>query len=265
VMVLGSAGRGESQLAPDQDNAIVYADGGEASAADQWFAAMAVHMTDILDASGVPLCKGGVMARNRAWRMDVRDWTRTIDGWVRRQRPEDLLNVDIFFDAVPVYGASELAERLWSHAYDQAHASRPFQSLLTENARNVARPFTLFGGFRTDEKGRIDLKRYGLMPLFTSARVLSIRHGVRERSSAARMQGFGAKTGHNAEEIERIVAAQETLLGFVIGQQLIDIESGVPPSTRIVASRLSAAEKSALKAALNEVASAVALVSEGRV
>ncbi len=264
VLVLGSAGRGESQLAADQDNAIVYGQGAENSPADQWFAAMATRMTDILDQAGIPLCKGGVMARNRTWRMDVADWTTTIKGWVRRQRPEDLLSVDIFFDAVPVYGASELAERLWAHAYTQAHGARGFQHLLTENARSVASPFTLFGGLRTDEKGRIDVKRYGLMPLFTAARVLSIRHDVRARSSAERMQGFAARTGHNADEIAGIVAAQETLLGFVIGQQLIDIESGVPPSTRVLVSRLSAKEKAALKAALAQVAVTVDLVAEGR-
>ena len=61
-------------------------------------------MSDILDAAGVPFCKGGVMAKNREWRKSVADWRATIDGWVRRQRPADLLNVDIFFDAVPVHG-----------------------------------------------------------------------------------------------------------------------------------------------------------------
>ena len=106
VLVLGSAGRGESQLAADQDNAIVYAQGSEGGPEDRYFEALAGHMSGILDAAGVPLCKGGVMARNRDWRKSVADWQATIDGWVRRQRPQDLLNVDIFFDAVPVHGTA---------------------------------------------------------------------------------------------------------------------------------------------------------------
>ena len=65
-------------------------------------------MNEILDAAGVPFCKGGVMAKNRAWRKSVADWHATIDDWVRRQRPADLLNVDIFFDAVPVHGECRL-------------------------------------------------------------------------------------------------------------------------------------------------------------
>src|SRR5690606_6581525 len=40
--VLGSAGRGESLLALDQDNALIFADGAPGSAADHWFEMMAV-------------------------------------------------------------------------------------------------------------------------------------------------------------------------------------------------------------------------------
>ena len=110
VLVLGSAGRRESQLAADQDNAIVYASGVEGGPEDAYFEKLATHMNDILDAGGIPYCKGGVMAKNRALAQERGGWRATIDGWVQRQRPEDLLNVDIFFDAVPVHGEVSLGE-----------------------------------------------------------------------------------------------------------------------------------------------------------
>lgn len=47
VAVLGSAGRGESLLAMDQDNALVYADDAPAGA-DRWFEQFAVRVSDIL-------------------------------------------------------------------------------------------------------------------------------------------------------------------------------------------------------------------------
>ena len=40
MLVLGSAGRGESLLAMDQDNAIVFDEGPPGGAADQWFEEM---------------------------------------------------------------------------------------------------------------------------------------------------------------------------------------------------------------------------------
>jgi len=265
VLVLGSAGRGESQLAADQDNAIVYAEGAEGGPEDRYFEQLAIRMNETLDAAGVPLCKGGVMAKNRAWRKSVADWRATIDKWMTGERASHLLNVDIFFDAVPVHGEAALADAVWAHAYDRAHRAIDFQNLLIEAARERDHPFTIFGRFRVDEKGRIDLKKYGLMPTFTAARVLSIRHDVRARSSAERLRGVAAKGAASPAAVESIIDAQRALLASVLAQQLVDTEAGVPLSTRIVPGRLDKAHKARLKVALNAVDAALELVSEGRV
>lgn len=264
VLVLGSAGRGESQLAADQDNAIVYAQGSEGGPEDLYFAKLGAHMSEILDAAGVPFCRGGVMARNREWRKSAADWRTTIDGWVRRQRPADLLNVDIFFDAVAVHGDVRLGEEIWNHAYDRGHAAADFQNLLIEQARTRGRPFTLLGRFRLDERGRMDLKKFGLMPMFTSARVLSIKHDVRERSTADRLAGIAAKEIVSSDTIQSILDAHRWLLDAVIAQQLADTEAGVPLSPRVAIARLDKGQKADLKHALSAVDEAVDQVAEGR-
>src|SRR5690606_6111618 len=120
VLVLGSGGRGESLLAADQDNAIIFAEGDPDGAADRYFARLGTHLADILDAAGIPYCKGGVMASNAAWRHSVAGWMAVIDGWIRRQRPHDLLNVDIFYDFRTVHGSHAIAEDIWAHAHDRA-------------------------------------------------------------------------------------------------------------------------------------------------
>jgi CBS domain-containing protein len=265
VLVLGSAGRGESQLAADQDNAIVYAEGKAGGPEDAYFAKLGEHMSDILDAAGVPYCRGGVMARNGEWRKSAADWHATIDGWVRRQRPADLLNVDIFFDAVPVYGEMSLGEAIWNRAYDRAHAAPDFQNLMIELARRKGRPFTLLGGFRLDERGRIDLKRFGLMPIFSSARVLSIKHDVRARATAERIMGAADKDIGSLETVQSILDAHRLVLGAVIAQQLVDTEAGVPLSPRVAIVRLDKRERAELKGALSAVDQAIDLVAEGRV
>jgi DNA polymerase-3 subunit epsilon/CBS domain-containing protein len=265
VLVLGSAGRGESQLAADQDNAIVYASGAEGGPEDRYFATLAGHMNTTLDEAGVPLCKGGVMAKNRAWRQGVADWKATIERWVGRQRSEDLLNVDIFFDAVPVHGDAQLAEEIWQHAFTAGHRTVAFQKLLTESARHRASPFTLLGGFRVDTGQRIDLKKFGLMPLFTAARVLAIRHDVRERGTWDRLEGVLAKGIGTAEGMQTLREAHRTILRAVIGQQLADAHAGVPLSPRVAAARLDKTERAALKQALAAVDDVLDLVSEGRV
>jgi DNA polymerase-3 subunit epsilon/CBS domain-containing protein len=120
LCMLGSAGRGESLLAMDQDNAIVFAEGASGSAADQWFARLGGIVADILHEVGVPYCKGGVMARNRAWRGSRATWSARIADWITRSNPADLLSVDIFFDLVGVHGNAGLANELWRSAFDAA-------------------------------------------------------------------------------------------------------------------------------------------------
>lgn len=265
VLVLGSAGRRESQLAADQDNAIVYASGVEGGPEDAYFERLATLMNDILDVGGIPHCKGGVMAKDRDWRKSAADWCATIDTWVRRQRPEDLLNVDIFFDAVPVHGEVSLGDSVWNHAYTRGHSARDFQNLLIEVTRNHNSPFTLLGGFRLDSRKRLDLKRVGLMPIFSAARVLSIRHDIRERSTIDRFNGFAAKEIGLYDVVQSILDAHRVLLGAVIAQQLVDTEVGVPLSTNVEVGRLGKTARAELKYALKAVGEAIDLVSEGRV
>jgi DNA polymerase-3 subunit epsilon/CBS domain-containing protein len=265
VMVLGSGGRGESQLAADQDNAIVYAHGAEGGPEDQYFEKLAQQMNTILDAAGIPLCKGGVMARNRAWRKSTDDWRATIENWVRRQRPEDLLNVDIFFDALPVHGTASLAHELWSYAFTCGHGARDFQNVLIESARRQSGAFTLLGNFKLNDRKRIDLKRHGLMPIFTAARVLSIRHDVRARSSRERLEDIAARGLAPPELIDSIVGAHRVILGAVISQQIADAEAGIPATAHVAPERLDKAHKTKLKEALLAVEDAVGLASEGRI
>ena len=265
IMVLGSGGRGESQLAADQDNAIVYADGGDAGQAEAYFEELGTIMCGILDAAGIVFCKGGVMAKNRAWRMSTSDWLRTVDGWISRHRPEDLLNVDIFFDAVAVHGDSSLASAIWQHAYERAHRTIDFQKLLTEVTRRREQPFTLLGNFRLDGKGRIDLKKVGLMPIFSSARVLSIRHDARHRSTPDRLQAVAAKGAASADIVQQIIEAQRTLLEAVLVQQLADLDAGTPLSTLVEPKPMDKARRAGLKRALAAADEAIGLVAEGLV
>jgi len=259
VLVLGSAGRGESLLAADQDNALVWVDDAPAEA-DGWFAAMAARMNSILDEAGIVLCKGGVMARNAAWHGNLATWRERVAGWLRRRRGEDLLNVDIFFDGVGVHGDGGLADVLFKWADDAAHRAPDFVALMAMHIP-YANPFTLLGRPRHDEDGRIDLKRHGLLPIAQSARALAMRHGVHARASVARLQAV-SEHGVGGGDIAAIIAAQETLLGAVLRQQLRDLEVGIPPGTKV---RLDRAERAPVIEALRGAAAARALSREGMV
>jgi DNA polymerase-3 subunit epsilon/CBS domain-containing protein len=253
VMVLGSGGRGESLLAADQDNAIVYASGAPGGPEDRWFEELAVHMCDILDQIGVPYCRGGVMAKNAACRHSVADWRTVIDGWIERSEPIDLLSVDIFFDGVPVHGDLALAEGAFDYAYEQGYSKPYFTMLMSGLGRDWRPPLTVFGGFRKDEQGRVDFKKNGLLPIFTGARTLAIKHGVRERSTAARLRAAGAAAAVSPENIDAIIGAHRVFLHAVLEQQLIDSERGVPLSNGVEIKRLATSRRRELQDSLGVI------------
>lgn len=265
LLVLGSAGRGESLLSADQDNALVLARGEPDGPEDRWFAEFAAKTAEILDTCGIPYCKGGVMARNPAWRHNMAGWRMTIDGWVTKVSPQDLLEVDIFFDARAVHGDLALGAEAIDYAWRRASASSLFIRLVSENARQIPSAFTLWGGLRTDEAGRAGLKRLGLMPIFTGARVLALKHGVRARSTPARLKALIGKEGLPEDDINAVLTAHGTLFEMILQQQILDKGSGIAPSSRVDISRLTGAEKRGLKQALSDARLVGDLLGEGLV
>ena len=248
----GSAGRGESLLAMDQDNAIVFADGAPGSANDQWFAGLGGIVADILHEVGVPYCKGGVMARNDSWRGSRETWRMRIADWIARSTPADLLSVDIFFDLMCAHGDAALANDVWRSAFDAAQGNVAFAKLLVEAAGDVESGLTMFGNFRT-ENGRIDLKKTGLFGIVTTARVLAIRHHLLERSTQARLSAV-ASLGHGGDaDLDALARAQEVFIDLILGQQLTDMHGGLQASNEVAIKPLSRAQRARLRESLGAV------------
>lgn len=260
VLVLGSGGRGESLIAPDQDNAIVFADGEPGGAEDSWFKKLGTKLADILDISGVPYCKGGVMAANAAFRGSLDTWKGRVEDWVRRLRPEDLLNVDIVYDLRPVYGDTTLAAQFIEYAYDRGHAEPVFAKLLGEQM-TTGNPFTVFGGFQL-ENGRLDIKKYGLFPIVATARTLAIRHGIRERSTRARLDRLIAQDIGGERDMKAMLAGHSMLIGLLLAQQTHDIYAGIPVSNRIEINALTREQQAELKSLIKRLQSAPDLVRD---
>jgi DNA polymerase-3 subunit epsilon/CBS domain-containing protein len=252
VAVLGSGGRGESLLAMDQDNALVFADGAPGGAEDRWFEQLGVHVADILHEVGVPYCKGGVMAKNPQWRGSLATWRERIGHWIGQSNPQSLLSVDIFFDMRPVHGDGRLCTTIWRDAFDAARGQLGFAKLLAEAAGGGESGLGLLGRFRTSQ-GRIDLKKVGLFRIVSTARALAIRHHVVERSTLARLAGIKALGIGAASDLDALIAAQETLLDLLLAQQTEDLERGRPPSNAVAVRRLSSRDRDRLRSALEAV------------
>ena len=252
LLVLGSGGRGESLLVPDQDNALIYARADAQGEVDRWFEELGVRLTQILDDVGVPFCSGGVMAKSPQWRRSAEDWAGTVRNWLARAEPKDLFYVDNFFDFRVVAGDPALGQELWEAAWRLAGSAPGFLRSLAAVATNVRPPIGLFGRIATDN-GRVDLKRNALIALVSGARVMALRHGVAERATRARLQGVRPLEVVNPDDIDSLIRAHELILREILTQQLEDIEAGIPPSNKVALKRLSRHERTELKWALQQI------------
>ncbi|MFG3596223.1 DUF294 nucleotidyltransferase-like domain-containing protein [Bradyrhizobium sp. RDI18] len=251
LLVLGSAGRGESLLAMDQDNAVIFAQGEPDGEEDRWFAELGTHVADILHEVGVPYCKGGVMAKNALWRGSVATWRDRVDKWITRSSPADLLSVDIFFDLRAVHGDGSLAVSVRQAAFAAAEGQVAFIKLLVENV-SVPASLKFFGGIRT-VAGRIDLKAAGLFGLVAWVRAMAIRYHVMERSTSARLAGVKARVQASESDLDALGEAQRVFLDLILSQQVEDIAHGIPPSNAVAVKRLSGRDLDRLRAALDAV------------
>jgi len=253
LLVLGSGGRGESLLRADQDNALIHA--GD-TADDAWFAELGEGISVLLDCAGVPFCKGGVMAVNPQWHGTVDEWSDRIKHWLRRADPTDLINVDIFFDLVPVAGDAMLARQLHTEAVRAASGAPAFIGLLAQATQGMSPRLGLFGKPHLED-GRIDLKREGLLPLVNLARTLAIRIASRSRPTPERLRDAAHEGRIGEKDAEQLIQLHQQLLSLVLQQQLRDLEAGVPLSARVVFKNLEREQRRSLQHGLGHLHSVV--------
>ena len=250
LLMLGSGGRGESLLKPDQDNAIVHAG---SAADDAWYAEAGERIADLLNAAGIPYCKGGVMAKNAIWRGDMQAWRQRIGEWIGRHSAAMLLNVDIFYDLKPLYGDGALAQGLRQEALQAASRSPLFLRLLAEQAAQLHPAIGLFGRL-VERDGRVDLKLGGLLPLVSAARLVALKLALPATSTRQRLTLASQRGLIGEEDLTRLLDAHELILGRVLRQQIDDIAKNEPPSSRVDVHGLSRREVTRLKRALGHLA-----------
>ena len=253
VLMLGSAGRGESLLAADQDHAIVYddADLKDKAGAAIWFQTLGGHIADILDQAGIPYCQGKVMSNNPKWCRSLLGWRKAVDGWVTHTTPEDMLSVDIFFDFQPVHGDMHLGAKLQKAILVAQTRQVAFLKSLAGNVNGGSAGVSVFGKFKT-ESGRFNVKRHLLLSLIETLRVLSVSRGIDKKSSAARAEALH-HSGTVPPEVPLLAEDIHFAIKLVLRQQIEDISVGLSPGTGIKVSNLSANEQRLLKSVCGRV------------
>jgi CBS domain-containing protein len=260
LIIMGSAGRGECLLAPDQDNGFILADYDDAAHAgiDAYFVPLAVRFTQLLDAIGFPLCLGNVMATNPVWRKRISEWRKQVAVWLRRRMETQLLLSDILVDFQHVWGEAALSQALRRHIMQAIAESPTFVRDLFAIEADHGAALGWFGRLRSerdkqDRPGMINLKLRGSLPLVEAARLLSLREGLPETPTLARLDGLLAKSAIHPEDHDNLKDAFQFISQLLLRQQVEDFAAGREVDDFVPEERLSKRERDHLVTCLRSI------------
>jgi Predicted signal-transduction protein containing cAMP-binding and CBS domains len=233
AIVMGSGGRGENYLFPDQDNAFILADYPDAAHGriDPYFREAAERLCNDLNEVGFPYCNGYCMAINPLWRKSLPQWIAQIALWGRKSNVVAIRLSDIFFDFQPVFGNAELAQTLRREVTRLVRNNRAFLRRMFHDKldHNVALGF--FGGFITEKedpehRGRVNLKYSGLIPLVGAIRLMALREGIEDTATLARIRALHEESVLSAREKEKLGRAFSLITDILLHQQIRDYRAG---------------------------------------
>jgi signal-transduction protein with cAMP-binding, CBS, and nucleotidyltransferase domain len=148
-----------------------------------------------------------------------------------------------------VAGDPLLAEDLRRDAIAAASKAPAFLQQLATELDAAQGVIGLFGGFRL-QSGRVDLKRAGLLPITSGARVLALRHGIAETATDDRLRVLTARRVIRESDAEDIVSARALIVDAILRQQLADVAAGSAPGSRVDPSRLARSSRRRLRDAV---------------
>ncbi len=253
VIVMGSAGRGESFLNPDQDNGFILEDypDREHDRIDAYFLELAERLTGALNEVGFPFCNGNVMASNPLWRKSISQWCGQMDYWIRKRNDATLRLSDIFFDFRTAVGDPVLAQRLRDHIARNLKGNTPFLQAVYRSDAEHKVALGLFGRLITDNqdeihRGEVNLKLTGTLPLVEAIRALSLRQGITAVSTLERIAELHRAGVLESNEQDYLVGALEHMAFLLLRQQLADFAAGRPVGNHVPPDRLSRRERDML-------------------
>ena len=258
-LLMGSAGRREMLLYPDQDNGFIFEDFPDErqSEIDAFFVPFSEQLNMALAKVGYPLCDGDVMVRNQEWRGRLVDWQERLNSWLLDPEPTHVRNSSIFFDFLPLLGDVELAHELRDMVAKGIATHQGFlYHMMTLDLRYKV-PLGLLGRFQVEKEGEnaglISVKYGGCVYIVDCVRMFTLERGIQAISTMERLKALVAENVFAAETAEHIRAAFEALIFLRLRHEIGLIEAGQTPSHFLDPHTLSKTEQDLLKESFQAV------------
>ncbi len=255
-MALGSFARREAVPSSDVDSALVWFGDGSGPAEDvQKIAERVMHG---LAECGFPADRKGAVASNRLFARSAADWQAVARSWLQDPTQDKaLILVSLIVDGRPVWGLRNLPPV--PDVFYEARRHPDLLHLLGLFALGHRPPTGFLRDFVVEhsgeQRGRLDLKKGGLLPITDLARWAGMAAGVTSASTPARLQAAARAGTLDGNDAHTLQEAFEHILWLRLDHQIGQLKAGVPPDDYVRPRELSQLTRSSLKEAFRAVAS----------
>lgn len=242
-VVLGSHGRREQALHPDQDHALVMEHD------HPWFGELAEAVVDGLEKVGYPRCPHNTMAVSSFWRYDRQGWERRFDELLEETSPEHVLETSIALDGRLLVGDEDLLE-VFDRLRRRAASSAPYMTRLAGVAAGFRPPLSWLGKpkvpRRGPDAGKVDIKDAVIGPIITLARLFGLVVGSAANGTTQRLEAAHRANELSAEAADILGKGYELAMKLRMLHQIEQWRRGSPLDNRIDYAGLSPWERDQL-------------------
>lgn len=257
-LAFGSEAREEQTLFTDQDNAIIFAarDAQHAEQIRTQLLPIASDINDALDACGMSLCPGRIMASNPQLCLSKQEWFHRFEDIIREPDPRHVLEASIFFDLRILWGPDLGFNALQQHIFQYSAQYPAFLRVLAQAALNYPPPpsqlRTWLAQTTRQFKAELDLKHHVLAPIVDAIRVLSLAHQIPSASTYKRIAALAKQEVISARQAEQWTEAYRYLNLLRLQQHQQQAERQEPLSNRIRINELNTLQQRMLREALRQ-------------
>jgi len=253
-LALGSIGRMESTLNPDQDTAILFESTPEEKEHITYFEKLGKIATEFVSNIGIPPCNSGNSASNAQWVKSEESWRDQYYDWILGSDPDALIKVSIFFDFRVLSGDNTLASELREYIFQEVKDKPIFLYKLALDTIHFRPPTTLLGKIYSEGQAEkyIDLKKT-MLHFVNYARIYSLKHRIHETNTISRIKKL-IKEGHIPEvDGQDTIDSWNFLMDLRLKNQVEALERNFHKENALVLQEITSWQETMLRKAMAQI------------
>jgi len=159
------------------------------------------------------------MVSNPYWCKHWSAYQKEIVRWFDAPTMEDVMNLAIFFDAIPVAGDVSMLRKLKEEVFEHVEEQSPFLANFAKAATAFETPIGIFTTL-ISENNKIDVKKGGIFPIVQGVRALALEHKIEPTDTVTRIKKLAKVEVIDSDFSGALIEALDTLLNLRLKERL---------------------------------------------